>query len=248
MVSFVLGLIVLVGVIVWLKWLANAEPAAVKRSVFYASALLLLLATLLLIGTGKLPAAFGTATLAFVVYQRYRQLKGLWNIYSSWSGRGAGPTGGGTGQASVVETEWLRMTLNHDTGELAGEVLKGGFAGRALSELGEAELAALYQELRDADGESARLLEAYLDRVMGGESRTGAGSGESGPATGAPPQMTEEEALGILGLSKGVDAATIRDAHKRLIKKLHPDLGGSDYLAAKINEAKEFLLRRRGEG
>ena len=248
MVWFVLGLMTLVGVIVWLKWLGNAEPAAVKRSVFYASALLLLLATLLLIGTGKLPAAFGTATLAFVVYQRYRQLKGLWNIYSSWSSaRGARPTGGGTGQASVVETEWLRMTLNHDTGELAGEVLKGGFAGRVLSELGEAELAALYQELRDADGESARLLEAYLDRVMGGESRTDAGSGDSGPATGAP-QMTEDEALGILGLSKGVDAATIRDAHKRLIKKLHPDLGGSDYLAAKINEAKEFLLRRRGEG
>lgn len=248
MVWFVIGLMTLLGVIAWLKWLANAEPAAVKRSVFYASGLLLLLATLLLIGTGKLPAAFGTATLAFVVYQRYRQLKGLWNIYSSWSGRGAGPARGGAGQASVVETAWLRMTLNHDTGELAGEVLKGGFAGRALNELVEAELASLYQELRAADSESARLLEAYLDRIAGEEWRSGDDGGDSGPGTGARPQMTEDEALGILGLSKGANAQAVRDAHKRLIKKLHPDLGGSDYLAAKINEAKDFLLRRMGEG
>lgn len=248
MVWFIIGLMTLLGAIAWLKWLANAEPAAVKRSVFYASGLLLLLATLLLIGTGKLPAAFGTATLAFVVYQRYRQLKGLWNIYSSWSGRGGGRTGGGGGQASVVETEWLRMTLNHDTGELAGEVLSGAFAGRGLTELGEAELAALYRELRAVDGESARLLEAYLDRVAGDHWRDGAAGGESGAGPAASAAITEEEALGILGLSKGADAKAVRDAHKRLIKKLHPDLGGSDYLAAKINEAKEFLLRRMGDG
>ncbi|MBN4046472.1 DnaJ domain-containing protein [bacterium AH-315-P15] len=56
--------------------------------------------------------------------------------------------------------------------------------------------------------------------------------------------MSENEACEVLGLPKDASSEEIRDAHKRLIKQYHPDHGGSDYLAAKINMAKDILLKK----
>ena len=149
------------------------------------------------------------------------------------------------GQSSDVETAYLRMTLDHDTGELKGTVLEGPFRGRLVEELGLEELLALLRDCRVNDAQSAELLESYLDRMHGAEWRGGdsgaqAGGGAESSSDGRP--MTVDEAYEILGIRRGADADEIRDAHRRLMLKIHPDQGGSTYLAAKINQAKEVLL------
>ena len=147
------------------------------------------------------------------------------------------------GQSSDVETAYLRMSLDHDSGELQGTVLEGPFRGRLVEELSLEELLALLRDCRVNDEESAELLESYLDRVHGPEWRggdPGAQSGAGKSTDGRP--MTVDEAYEILGVRRGADADEIRDAHRRLMLKIHPDQGGSTYLAAKINQAKEVLL------
>jgi hypothetical protein len=130
------------------------------------------------------------------------------------------------------------MTLDHDSGAMDGEVLAGAFAGRRLSDLAAEELHGLMDELEAAgDEDSLSLLQAWLDRR---------GGASGGPRSGAQPPpadgpMTEAEALRILGLAPGASADEIRAAHHRLMRRVHPDLGGSDALAAMINAAKERL-------
>ena len=158
-----------------------------------------------------------------------------------------GPTPGST---SRVETDRLRMTIDHDTGELSGEVLAGGYRGRTLDSLSRAELLALLSECRREDPESARLLEAYLDRRLGpgwrdGDGDPAGGTHGAGGGTGAGAgefPMTAAQALEILGLGPDATREAIVSAHRRLIQKLHPDRGGSGYLAAQINRAKDILL------
>jgi DnaJ domain len=140
------------------------------------------------------------------------------------------------GQRSEVSSDGLAMTLDHDTGEMDGEVLTGRFQGRRLSDLGPEELQALLDEF-EHDADSTRLLLAYLDRRRGA---AGAGADEAGaPDPDAP--MREEDAYRVLGLKPGASHEEIRAAYRRLIKKVHPDLGGSAALAAMINAAKQRL-------
>jgi hypothetical protein len=149
----------------------------------------------------------------------------------------AGPRAGG-GQRSEVETRFLRMTLDHDSGEMSGEVIEGRFKGRSLDELVLGELLELRDECR-GDDPSAAVLESYLDRMH--PDWRDAAEAEHGPGS-ASAAMTEQDAREILGLKPGASKEEIVAAHRRLIQKLHPDRGGSDYLAAQINEAKDVLL------
>lgn len=146
------------------------------------------------------------------------------------------------GNASTVRTAWLEMQLDHDSGSVNGRVLTGVNAGRRLDDLPEALLLQLLREVA-ADADSVALLEVYLDRRMPGwrdDFKSDAASG-AGSAPGASA-MSEEEAYQVLGLSPGASAAEIRTAHHRLMKLVHPDQGGSTFLAAKINQAKDKLL------
>ena len=153
--------------------------------------------------------------------------------------RSARPT---PGLKSSVRSAALEMELDHDTGRLEGMVLAGRFEGRALADLDREQLLALHAELA-SDGESLQLLEAYLDGrfpVWRDDPKADAdGRKGSAPGSGA---MTKEEAYKVLGLEPGASAADIRKAHRRLMQRLHPDLGGSTFLAARINEAKDVLL------
>jgi hypothetical protein len=64
------------------------------------------------------------------------------------------------------------------------------------------------------------------------------------PASASRARMSAEEALAVLGLKPGATKDEIRAAYLRMMKAAHPDHGGSDWLASRINEAREILLRR----
>ncbi|HUH84748.1 MAG TPA: hypothetical protein VLX85_09050 [Stellaceae bacterium] len=142
---------------------------------------------------------------------------------------------------SAVETDYLSMRLEHDSGIMSGTVRKGPFQGRHLSELSRDQLLELWRVCRVDDAEAAALMEAYLDRLAPGWRETAESTGGAPPgARGAP--MTRAEACAVLGLGSDASAAEVREAHHRLMKAVHPDHGGSTYLAAKLNEARDVLL------
>ncbi len=160
---------------------------------------------------------------------------------------GAGQKAGqsGTGQQSRVNTDVLEMTLDHDTGDMGGRVLKGPLSGRSLDDLEEGEFIELLQFCRQQDADSARVLETYLDKRFGDSWRDddpdGGPAGEQAESQSSGP-MSENEALEVLGLKPGASKDEIIQAHRRLMQKMHPDRGGSTYLAARINEAKKTLV------
>lgn len=150
------------------------------------------------------------------------------------------------GQRSTVRTAALEMELDHDTGALEGIVLAGTYEQKMLSGLSLKQLQQLYGEL-SSDYESRRLLETYLDgRFPAWRDDVQA---DRADGHGVPPgsgAMTKEEAYKVLGLEAGATTADIRKAHRRLMQRLHPDLGGTSFLAARINEAKDVLLSNHG--
>ena len=226
---FVLGVLVVIGLVVLIRGLSGADPRIARR-VFKWTAIIIgitILAFLMIRGQVVTALWILGATLPF--FMRWRMLK---NMAKNWRG----PT---PGQASDIETTYLRMRLDHDSGELDGTVLHGSFNGRQLSELALADLIILLQECRINDAQSASILESYLDRVHGTEWR---GQDGQSNATQNGSVMTVEEAYDILGLKPGAGKDQIREAHRKLMLKNHPDHGGSTYIAARINQAKELLL------
>jgi hypothetical protein len=159
-----------------------------------------------------------------------------------WADR-SGPTPGAT---SKVKSVLLEMELDHDSGAMAGQVTAGPYAGQALDRLGMADLAALMRDCLTRDPDGARLLEAYLDRRSPGwreDAQRNGDAGQRGAAgTGA---MTQQEAYDILGLQPGAGEEAIREAHRALMKRIHPDAGGTSGLAARVNQAKDVLLKQR---
>ena len=150
-----------------------------------------------------------------------------------------------SGSTSRVRSRLIEMTLDHDTGAMEGSVLAGAFAGQQLGALDEARLRDLLEECQASDPDGARLLEAYLDRRFP-LSREDTQNKEQSQADAQPVSgvMTPEEAYRILDLQPGATADQIRQAHRSLMKKLHPDQGGSSYLAARVNQARDLLLSR----
>jgi hypothetical protein len=145
-----------------------------------------------------------------------------------------------SGRTSQVRSAYFEMELDHDSGQMRGRIIAGRHQGAGLESLDVKTLAAMLGEI---DEESRALLVAYLDRrdpSWGEHAQGDAAAGRAAPSGG---KMSEQEAYQILGVEAGASAGDIRRAHRSLMKKFHPDQGGSTYLAARINEAKEVLMR-----
>ncbi len=233
------------AVVAWV-WLRNQPPAQRKPAIIKLVLAAGIAMVVLLAITGRLHFLF--ALLAFLFPLLRRVLPSL----LTGSLAGAGNDRAKPGSQSHVSSDVLEMSLDHDSGTMSGKIVKGPMAGRELADLGENEFLELLRYCREHDEDSARLLETYLDRRFGDSWRaddepgTDGDDGDDGEGTrdqgnaGAP--LTESEALDILGLKAGASREEIIQAHRRMMQKLHPDRGGSNYLAARINEAKEQLL------
>jgi hypothetical protein len=168
-----------------------------------------------------------------------------WSPFGTGFGNIGAMFGGGAqrspGQTSRVRSQFLDMSLDHDSGGLEGQIVAGPYAGHSLAEFDLPQLTAM---IPGFDAESVSLLESYLDRRFPAWRQDAQGNtagGQSRPA--ASGKMTDEEAYQILGLQPGAGRDEISRAHRALMKKLHPDQGGSTYLATRVNEAKDTLLR-----
>lgn len=238
MLYLVAGFAVLGGFLFLVRLFVNADPARLARNLKWTGIILGVVAVaafILLPPVRELVPLLLPLALSMPLLSRLRRFV---DRYRSTAG-------GGTSQA---ETGYLRMTLDHDTGAMSGTVLRGRFAGMRIEELGLGDLLALLRECRAEDDQAARLVEAYLDRVHPDWRETMAGGRSSGgnggmPGSGGP--MTVEEACAILGVARDAGPTQIKEAHRRLMQKLHPDHGGSGYLATQINRARDVLLRGR---
>ncbi len=231
---FLFGLALLVGLVLLARWFVLADPKKVAKAARWLLIVAVIAAALVLIFAGR----YLLALLLPVLIPFLMRSRAMWHRAKA----AAGPR---PGQTSEVTTRFFRMVLHHDSGEMTGEVLEGAFTGRPLDDLDEAELVALWRECRAADGQSAAVLESYLDRTLGEAWREAAGAGPAGEGAGpgaSGETMSREDAYEILGLEPGAGKDEIREAHRRLMQKVHPDHGGSNYLAVKINRAKELLL------
>ena len=240
---FLIGLLLLAVTVLLLKVFIAADPKMLARAIVWTASAVLGALFLYLAFSGRLSWLFVAIPALLPWFLRARMLARVMKTFARMRGASAGRP---NGQTSRVESRYFRMTLDHDSGDMDGEVIEGTHAGRRLSQMSPSDLIELLRVLVKDDPPSARLLEAYLDRMREGwrDNAKSPGGGEASQDAGgfAPGAMTRDEALRILGLEEGANEAAIKAAHRRLMTLLHPDRGGSSYLAAKINQARDALL------
>jgi hypothetical protein len=234
--NLVIGLILLFLLLQAIKQFGRLDAAAAARIIRHGGGVLGMIGALLLLLRGRVGLA---ATVA-----------GMMANFAGWRTTGAGPSafrnvsgGARPGQASTARSAMVEMRLDHDSGAMTGTILAGAYGGRAIETLSRPELIALRQELARDDPDGVSLLEAYLDRRFAGWREADQGQRQKRGGDGA---MSRREAFEVLGLAEGSSAADIIRAHRTLMKKFHPDHGGSTTLAARVNQAKDVLMQRQG--
>lgn len=233
-------LILLVAVIAVLYLLlrrVKSTPPHLRRAEYIKIALIIILAvTLLLAATGRMHW-IGAAITAVLVAAR-QSLPLLLRLFPLLAGlRASKPAM--AGQTSTVETALLRMHLDHDSGALQGEVLKGAFQGWRLAEMDRRQLEQFMAYCKREDNDSLQLFDSYWQQRFPGEAFVG---GHAGTPSGEAHAMERADALAVLGLPESATKEQIIEAHRKLIQKVHPDRGGNDYLAGQINRARDILL------
>jgi DnaJ domain len=224
---FLIGVLIVALFAFFMRQLATADVKKLAKNIRKFAALALILLGVFMAFIGRWAFSIPLFALAFGLIRR--QLPGLGGYY------GQRPA---SGQTSSVSSRHLEMHLNHDTGDMDGEILTGTHSGRRLSSLSLGDLLDFVKEIDD-DEESRSLMLAYMDRRFPGWRED---DDQQEDTTGRQGPMTSQEALAILGLENGATPTQIRAAHRKLMKKLHPDQGGSTYFATKLNEARDLLL------
>jgi DnaJ domain len=226
-----------VVVLILLLWAANAfakadpkQAARLLRAIGGGAALLF---AAFLLFRGEIGVAIPVGAIGL----------GLLGWISLWPAGFGGRAQKSAGQVSRVRSAFLEMELDHDSGAMRGRILAGRYEGAWLDAL---DVPTVVGFIGEVDNDSRQLLMAYLDRREPRWREHAQGNTAAGDGSGAAPsgKMTEQEAYQILGLQPGANAEEIGRAHRSLMKKLHPDQGGSTYLAARVNQAKDVLLRR----
>lgn len=252
-----LGIVALIALIIigyiTTEYIRNLKREQRKKAGAKVGALAFISTLILLAVTGKLYilAALGTAVVVFakrlLPFLRYLPFfNGLYQKVKATQSSNSS-------KQSTVETSLLKMILNHESGDLDGELLDTVSKGRYLSEFDLPDLIALYILAEKQYPDSTEVLAAYLDRKYGSDWREAANAKNSANEDGQnargsnSSKMTVVEAYEILGLDRSATQEEVIAAHRKLILKLHPDRGGSNYLAAKINQAKDLLVSRKGE-
>ena len=233
MPNLIAGLFLLYLLLAGIKQFARLSPAVAAKIVRGGGGVIGLLGALLLVLRGSLGPASLLASLALGLagWGKFANIGAMFQ------------TVGARGRSSTARSAMLEMTLEHSSGDMTGTVLAGAFQGRKLESLARPDCVSLYETLLTDDPEGARLLETYLDRRFAGWRDAEQTHGDPGGRSRGGA-MTREEAYEILGLTAGAEPEAIVRAHRALMKKLHPDHGGSTALAARVNQAKDVLLRR----
>lgn len=237
MATLIAGAVAVFVLYTLLQMFRSANPAMLARAIKIVGGIVSLAVAAFVGLKGELAVAiplgvFGAGLLGWSPFGT-----GFPNIGGMFGGAGK-PSGG---QRSRVRSHFLDMMLDHDSGALSGTIVAGPDAGRSLDDFDLPALAAMMPRF---DAESCALLEGYLDRRFPAWRQHAQGDAAAGERRATSSgKMTDEEAYQILGLQPGASRDDIGRAHRALMKKLHPDQGGSTYLAARVNEAKDTLLR-----
>jgi len=237
MPTFLAGLFALYLVLLAIKQFGRLTPADAAKIVRKGGVAFSVLALVLL----ALRGSFGLAGTLLTVFLG---MKGAGHPFAN-AFRGGG-FGSRAPRVSTVRSATIEMRLDLESGAMSGVALAGPYQGRALESLARPDCLSLYRFCLRDDPEGATLLETYLDRRFAGWRDADEGQSEARGGARGSSAMSRDEAYEVLGLPKGAGAEEIVSAHRSLMKKLHPDHGGSTALAARVNQAKDVLLNRHG--
>ncbi|WP_053006075.1 J domain-containing protein [Kiloniella spongiae] len=237
---FILGIGLFLGALFLVQWFSRANPATILKTIKIVVAIIGLFIALFLLFTGRIFLVLAAVPLLLPFILRWRAL----------FSRMKAASGGTSGQISEVVTRFLKMKLDHDSGDMDGLILTGEREGYWLSELDLVVLEQLHRIYSIEDTKSAELLFAYAARRFGAdwndEPEVASKSHGEGREHDFDDQMDRTKALEVLGLTGEPSDDEIRSAHRKLMQKLHPDHGGNTYLATQVNRAKDILLNRSG--
>lgn len=241
MIPIIAGVLLLWLSSLLLREFLRASPSAVARGMRQGGGIIALVVAMAMLLSGRIEVAVALGLLGFWLARGARA--------PNWSRFGVFGQGK-PGRVSRVRSAMIEMELDHATGSMTGTVLAGDFEGGRLDNLSRGQCLSLFAQCLSSDPEGARLLEAYFDRRFPGWRRAGQdqrdarGGYDFRSSPSRPGSMSEDEAYELLGLAKGASREQIARAHRTLMKKFHPDHGGSTDLAARVNEAKDVLMRR----
>jgi len=236
MTAFLFGLMFLLALLAAARLFLRADPRRMARTIRFAGVLAGLIAGVALTLAGKAIIGIPLIVLCLPFLRRRTLGEGAPRNSRRQSAQ-ASSSGGASGA-------YLDLERDERTGVVSARVRAGRFAGMTLDALRREELFALAQELQANDARALRLVEPYLDRRAPGWREHLQGNGHARRRnTAGQGAMTEQEAYQILGLDPRAGPDEIRRAHRALMKKVHPDQGGSNHLASRVNQAKDLLMR-----